>query len=45
MDESLCNSDKYAVSVCFEGSFFGKKDSNTTTSWPHSMHGLKLSTW
>jgi hypothetical protein len=26
MDESLCNSDKYAVFVCFEGSFLGEKD-------------------
>jgi hypothetical protein len=26
MDESLCNSDKYAVFVCFKGWIFGGKE-------------------
>jgi hypothetical protein len=45
MDESLCNSDKYAVFVCFEGSVFGENKINTSFGSTYSMHGLKLSTW
>jgi hypothetical protein len=44
MDKSLCNSDKYAVFVFFEGSLFSEKIRASKLIGPAYMIG-NISTW